>query len=749
VIPDRLAAALADRYRLERPLGQGGMATVYLAEDLKHDRKVAVKVLRPELAAVLGAERFGVEIKTTAALQHPHILPLFDSGSADGFLYYVMPYVVGETLRARLDRDKQLGIEEAVRITREVADALDYAHRHGVIHRDIKPENILLHDGRPMVADFGIALAVSAAGGRMTETGLSLGTPQYMSPEQAMGEREITARSDVFALGTVLYEMLVGEPPFTGPTTQAIVAKVMTGEPESLAGQRRTIPPNVEGAVLTALQKLPADRFASAAEFAAALGNPGFGAGRVRAAAGPVQGRPVQARSPRLAQRFAWPIALVAAILAVWGWLRPGPAPPSPPIYRFDVLLPDGARWVGDILSPPALSPDGTLLAYSGEDTAGHRWLYLRAMDRHEVAPVAGSENAANPFFSPEGGWIGYTRGTQIVRTPVAGGPTETICDGGDIVRPTWLESGTIVFANRTTLQQCSMEGQVRTLLSGGPGETFNWAHGLPGGRDVLFSIQRGDTSRLAVVDLESKTQRSLGIVGSNPRYVATGHLVYVNPEGQVQAVKFDPRSMMATGPATTVEAGILIEFGGATMALSRTGTIVVPVSQSTDRLLELVDRSGRAERLFPRPGEFADPRFSPDGQRVAVTVGKDAWWLTLGQGGLTRLTLDGSASRPFWSRDGRHVAYVSQVGSRNELRRIAIDGSAAPESLLTLPTGGIWEGLYTPDGRSILARIAGGRGRRDLLLAPLASAGPPVPLLESAADELTPAFSPDGRWLA
>src|SRR5512142_458678 len=194
---DRLATALSERYRIERELGRGGMATVYLAEDLKHDRKVAVKVLKAELAAVLGAERFVQEIKTTAALQHPHILPLFDSGTAGGFLYYVMPYIQGETLRTKLDRETQLGIDESVRIATNVADALDYAHRQGVIHRDIKPENILLHDGRPMVADFGIALALSAAaGGRMTETGLSLGTPHYMSPEQATAEKNITARSD-------------------------------------------------------------------------------------------------------------------------------------------------------------------------------------------------------------------------------------------------------------------------------------------------------------------------------------------------------------------------------------------------------------------------------------------------------------------------------------------------------------------------------------------------------------------------
>jgi len=281
----RLSGALADKYRIERELGQGGMATVYLAEDLRHDRKVAVKVLRQELAAVIGADRFLSEIKTTANLQHPHILPLFDSGAADGFLFYVMPYVEGETVRDRLVREKQLPVADAVRITTEVASALDYAHRHGVIHRDIKPENILLHDGRALVADFGIALAASNAGNtRMTETGMSLGTPHYMSPEQAMGEREITARSDVYALGAVLYEMLTGDPPFTGSTAQAIVARVVTETPRPMLPQRHTIPPQVEAAVFTALEKLPADRFATAAEFAEALADPGVrrGAGGPR-----------------------------------------------------------------------------------------------------------------------------------------------------------------------------------------------------------------------------------------------------------------------------------------------------------------------------------------------------------------------------------------------------------------------------------------------------------------------------------
>src|SRR5213596_1428027 len=320
----RVRASLAGCYTIERELGAGGMATVYLARDLKHDRDVALKVLRPDLAALLGAERFLQEIRISAKLDHPHILTLIDSGADDGFVWYILPLVRGESLRAKLTREKQLRLEEALTITRQIASALDYAHRHGVIHRDIKPENILLHEGQALVADFGIALAVSAAGAtRMTESGMSLGTPHYMSPEQAMGERELTARSDVYALGAVLYEMLVGEPPFTGPTAQAIVAKVVTETPRPLISQRHTVPPHIEAAVLMALEKLPADRFASTAAFADALAHPSIMAAHgARTAAVRESG----AWDPHLWRRLTVATAVLAVAfggLAAWGWLRP------------------------------------------------------------------------------------------------------------------------------------------------------------------------------------------------------------------------------------------------------------------------------------------------------------------------------------------------------------------------------------------------------------------------------------------
>ena len=406
---ERLHAALADNYEVERELGQGGMATVYLANDVKHHRKVAIKVLKPELAAVLGAERFLAEIRTTANLQHPHILPLFDSGIADGFLYYVMPFVEGESLRDRLKREQQLPIADAVRIASEVAGALDYAHRHNVIHRDIKPENILLHDGRALVADFGIALAASHAGGsRMTETGMSLGTPHYMSPEQAMGQREITARSDIYSLGAMTYEMLVGEPPFTGPTAQAIVARVMTETPAPPSRHRDTVPEAVDDAVLTALAKLPADRFATAAEFAAALTGDVVPARRSTRAM--TRAQPV---APRGRRGVLYGGLAVAALLARRRHRRShrpapraGAAGSDAPVTRFVLQPGAGAEVafpVGNMTTYLALSPDGQQVVYAAQH-GGPGWaLDIRPSTSSTPAPCRGPRVARTRSSRPTG----------------------------------------------------------------------------------------------------------------------------------------------------------------------------------------------------------------------------------------------------------------------------------------------------------------------------------------------------------
>ncbi len=313
---DQLKAALANRYTIERELGRGGMATVYLAQDLKHGRRVAVKVLHPELAAALGPERFLREIRLVAQLTHPHILPLHDSGEADGFLFYVMPFVEGESLRDRLNREKQLPVGDAVLIAREVADALSYAHSHDVVHRDIKPENILLEAGHAVVSDFGIARAITAAAGeKLTATGIAVGTPVYMSPEQAAGERDLDGRSDLYSLACVLYEMLAGEPPFTGPTAQVVSAKRLTGTVPPLRVTREAVPPYVEHAVMKSLSRVPADRFATATQFADALGAPTVQGPEQRAPASAVRAPP----AVRSRKRFGL-AAVIAGALAAGAW---------------------------------------------------------------------------------------------------------------------------------------------------------------------------------------------------------------------------------------------------------------------------------------------------------------------------------------------------------------------------------------------------------------------------------------------
>jgi serine/threonine-protein kinase len=343
------ARALAERYRLERALGQGGMATVYLARDLKHDRDVALKVLRPDLAAALGRERFLNEIRLTARLEHPHIVTLIDSGETEGVLWYALPFIRGESLRDRLRRERQLPLADALDIARQVASALDYAHAQGVIHRDLKPENILLHEGEAMLADFGIALALQEAGaGRLTETGLSLGTPHYMSPEQATGDRALDARSDIYALGAVLYEMLAGEPPHTGATAQAVIAKLMTERPTPLRVVRDAVPRAVDAAVGRSLAKTPADRFATAREFAEAL---------VRQVAEPGE-RPHRGRT--LALAAAGGIAVLAALYA-WRRIPAAPAAPAAAgpirlaVLPFESVGDSGDRTFGDGMSEAIL----------------------------------------------------------------------------------------------------------------------------------------------------------------------------------------------------------------------------------------------------------------------------------------------------------------------------------------------------------------------------------------------------------
>jgi serine/threonine-protein kinase len=761
----RLQSALADRYRLEREVGAGGMATVYLAQDVRHDRRVALKILRPELAAVIGAERFLAEIKLTANLQHPHILPLFDSGEADGYLFYVMPFVEGETLRDRLNREKQLPVPDAIRIASEVASALDYAHRHGVVHRDIKPENILLHDGQALVADFGIALAASkASGARMTETGMSLGTPHYMSPEQAMGEREITARSDVYAIGAVLYEMLTGEPPFTGSTAQAIVARVVTETPRPLHAQRHTIPAHIESAVLTALEKLPADRFASAAEFADAL------KGRSVSGVSTATTVRVPAAAPT-ARRIngltigALAVAAIASAAALWGWFRPQPAAV---VSRYSLLLrATEALRPSAIAGNVAISPDGNRIAYIGPAEGGTR-LWLREHDKLRPLPISGTEGGVSPFFSPDGNQLAYiVGGRSLGVAPLGGGPPVTLTDSLNASGGDWGTDGYIY----TDLN----EGLGRLRATGGPIEVLfrlsderheigaEYPNVMPDGKGLVFR------RRLAGQSANEFDIMAMAVPGGTPRpvikgvyahYAMSGHLLVVTGDGKLLAVPFDSKKMAVTGAPVAVLEGLLrsgpFELN---LAVSSNGTLVYTAEgSSATNGAWWVNRDGTALQVdtsWHVQGTINSVALSPDAKAIAVGVlrgaNQDIWVKQLPTGPFSRLTFgDTVRSRATWSADGRSALYISDLGAGAGdpvLRRA--DGTGTPQVLLHLKGATFGQVIPTRDGRwLVLRRSTAEAGNGDIFGVKIGDTTL-VPLVTSNARELSPALSPDGRWLA
>ena len=772
----RLSAALADRYRIDGEVGAGGMATVYRAHDIRHDRGVAIKVLHPDLGAALGSERFLSEIKTTAKLQHPHILPLLDSGEADGLLYYVMPVVLGETLGARLKRERQLPIPEAVRIAREVASALDYAHRQGVIHRDIKPENILLHDGSALVADFGIALAVQSAGGpRMTQTGLSLGTPQYMSPEQAMGETNLDARTDIYALGAVTYEMLAGDAPFSGSSAQAIVARVLSERPTSLGTLRDTVPPELEDAVLTALAKLPADRFATAAQFADALARAQplstrtSTPGRTRSVSRDEARAPVTQRALR-----ALPWALATAGIAASAWLvthQPQPVPT--PTVHFTLTFGRDAALVEEAGASVAFSPDGSQLAYVGRDSVGQQ-LFLRDLDRVEPVPIPGTANATMPFFSPDGLWLAFHQEGRLRKVALAGGSVVTICDApGYPSGASWGEGDVIVFSVAGVLQRVSGAGGEPTVIATpdrARGEAYRFPELLPDGRAVVFAAVNDSGPSLRAITLADNVVTSLNQRGLGPRYVDGGHLVYTEADGTLFAAPFDAGRLRITGPPEPVASNVrLIEdnlvLGTAPaprVAVARSGALAFLTGSGGQSELVVYDRDGRASLVSGARNEYHSPRFSPDGERIAVTVVAlssiatagtlgDTWvWSSAGQR-FQRITSDTLTRSAEWSQDGRRLIYArgpSPDGS--DVNTIASDGSGVPEQLLTRPGAGVFELSLTPDGRrAVFRETVGPPTGQDIWIAPLESGGVATLLLVTPSAERNPAVSPDGRWLA
>ncbi|MEA2765591.1 MAG: eukaryotic-like serine/threonine-protein kinase, partial [Gemmatimonadaceae bacterium] len=761
------------------------MATVYLARDVKHNRKVALKLLNPELGAVIGAERFLAEIEVTANLHHPNLLPLFDSGEADGLLYYVMPYVEGESLRAKLTREKQLPVDEAVQIAAAIASALDYAHRHGVIHRDLKPENILLHEEQPLVADFGIALAISkAADQRITQTGISLGTPQYMSPEQATGDRTVDGRSDIYSLGVIVYEMLTGEPPHTGRTTQATIAKVVMDRPRSIRLSRDTVPVHVEEAVSRALAKLPADRFHSAREFGAALQGKGIptpyqtsvpeGVPQVAGASPKWRRRPIP-----LAGRVI--IVAMAIIAAISAWLiarDKGSSNTSVASFFVDMPMSHGVRErVGSV----AISPDGRTVAFVAQsDSESH--VYVRRVEDLEPRLLPGTSGAMDVAFSPDGQWLTFSlAGGAFRKALVDGSSMAAIANGlkyfGSL---TWANPQTIVVGGASVAHNglallATSSGAVRALTK--PAARLG-SHGMPfvgpDGKTLLFEDWGWaftEDDFLAIGSLESGEFATTPLLARQPIGIVDGRIVYVSHSGAIMAVPFDAGSRRITGDPIRVMDGVGADNRGllgdsphSVAALSSNGTLVYTRGRPTQHLVS-VDLAGNQtvaltsedrDHLSPWSG---GPRFSPDGRRVAVTVislrgdttVSDIWTLDVATRTFTALTSLGNVVAPEWTPDGRRVVFTTWYEKQPTIWSQLADGSQPAEKILELPDGQVVRNPnVTPDGQGLVfCKVSDLLGKSDLFYMPLVGQRKPERIAGPFGFGCDGRVSPNGRWLA
>jgi serine/threonine-protein kinase len=695
-------------------------------------------------------------------------LPLFDSGNALGLLYYVMPFVDGETLRARLDRERQLPVAEALRIAREVADALSYAHQRGVVHRDIKPENILLQQGHALVADFGIALAVEQAGGqRMTQTGLSLGTPQYMSPEQAMGERNTDARSDIYALGVVTYEMLAGEAPFTGPNAQAIVAKVLTEAPRPVASLRPSVSTNVDDALRVALEKLPADRFATALEFSSALAGETTIVSRSRAKLDSARSGASVRRWQRIAAACA-ALAIVGAAAATLAWLRGPTIGQDADVVRF--RIPAAPLAAFDATTTIAISRDGRTIAYTDRTSSGRTGIYLRRLDAADVTLLPNTSGAETVAFSPDGASIAYA--TRTLELRVMSLRDRTVVTVANQVENTggidWAEDGDIYYL-------ASDKGVVTRVPGiGGKPEAIGTSERSPlpigyrsqrrpkviaGGRAVAYAMYRGPgrDGDIGVVDLRTR-ETKLVAKGTSVIGEHAGYLFVASADGRMSGIPFDDRRLATTGPAIQVVANLASIEGVVQAALAADGTLIAISSGGGTSQLVWVTRSGQQSNLgAPIATAVTGVAVSPRGDRIALGEGADTGAVLLYD--IANQTVSSFArqghlnNRPSWTPDGSGIVYVSDRGSDAGIRSLwiqPVDGRDTARLLISSKRHA-QEISWVAKSPYVAFREGydDSTTRRDIRYFRPGADTTSKPFVATRADELNPALSPDGHWLA
>ena len=633
-------------YEILAPIGAGGMGEVYKATDTRLERTVAIKVLPSHVASNPDVRaRFEREARAVSSLNHPHICTLHDIGHQDGVDFIVMEHIEGETLADRLKKGA-LPFDDALQYGIEIADALDKAHRQGVVHRDLKPGNIMLTKSGAKLLDFGLAkLSVAGSGPdlsalpteqkSLTQPGAILGTFQYMAPEQLEG-KEADARTDVFAFGAVLYEMLTGHRAFEGKSQASLIGAILKDEPPPISTVQTMTPPALDHVVQRCLAKDPDDRWQTASDVLHELkwtskeGSPAVGVAPAESARAGRRGV-----TPVLA---AWLVGAIMAGVAVWALTSHAP---DASLKRLSVSLPAEAPYAGP--GGHALSPDGTRLVY-GAVVGGRRQLYTRALDRFDPQLMPGTEDAATVFFSPDGEWVGFVTQPEnkLKKVSVHGGPPLTLCDA-IFLGGSWGAEDAIVFVAQSggglSLARVSASGgepEVLTTPDIAKGERHGWPQILPGGEAVLFSITSGsfNVGQIAVLSLETGEYRTVVEPGYNAQYVPSGHIVYT-VGGALMAAPFDVDGLETTGAPGPVLEGILTNpgLGGTSFAFSRDGSLAyvpggsTPVAAAT---LALVDREGVASPLVEAPRFYTLPRFSPDGQRVAVTIrvegDRDIW---------------------------------------------------------------------------------------------------------------------------
>jgi serine/threonine protein kinase len=766
-------------YEVVAPLGAGGMGEVYRARDTRLERTVAIKILPAQFSSdPVRKQRFEREAKTISNLNHPHICVLHDIGHQDGIDYLVMECVEGETLAKRLEKGA-LPLEQVLKFGAQIADALDKAHRNGVVHRDLKPGNIMLTPTGAKLLDFGLAKATVAQASvatltaavtqttPMTQEGTVVGTFQYMSPEQ-IEAKELDGRSDIFSLGAVLYEMLTGQRAFQGKSQLSVASAILEKEPAPISTTKPMTPPALDHAIRRSLAKEPEKRWQSASDLAGEL--------QWVAEAGSQAGVPVPITShrklrERMTQAAAALFALIAMAFAIGFLLR---EPKMPPPMSLNVDLGADAPLYTEWGASAILSPDGKRLVFVATDSDQKRRIYLRSLDQLQAAPLPGTENVSDHFFSPDGQWLGFFAEGKLKKISVQGGAAVTLCDAPTGHGGNWAEDGSIVFAGtmRSALSKVSSAGgtaEPLTTLNQQAGEvTQRWPQVLPGGKAVLFTSNAHggnyEDADIVVYSMSSGQRKTLLHKGYYPRYLPSGHLMYMH-EGTLFASMFDLKRLEVIGQPVPILEGVVSApgNGGAQFSFSETGNLVyVPGRRRSQRLrISWMDAEGKFTPLREAPGDYYDFAFSPDGNRIALELNDgrrtDIWVYEWSRDTLTRLTFGGLGNfDPIWTPDGQKIVYaIAENGDQIDLYWKRSDGAGEAQRL-TQSRIAKYGGSWSPDGKVLVFEQRNPDTSWDIMKLTVEGdektgwkIGEPKPLLNSAFNERTPAFSPDGRWLA